>query len=119
MNLTLGQFIEKLKLLKPEADITFDFGLLYPDCFDSYRGYYKDLALGFTQEFNHTTAKTLLREAKSCIGRSFYGCKGGTYFMDKDTLLWVANYGISTTTAIVYVLDLDYHAVIITKYIED
>ena len=34
MNLTLGQFIEKLKLLKPEADITFDFELLYPDCFD-------------------------------------------------------------------------------------
>ena len=39
--------------------------------------------------------------------------------MDKVSLLWVANYGISTTTAIVYVLDLDYHAVIITKYIED
>ena len=39
--------------------------------------------------------------------------------MDKDTLLWVANYGISTNTAIVDVLDLDYHAVIITKYIED
>lgn len=116
MNLNLGQFINKLTLLKSEASISFDFGSLYPDTFDSYRGYYKDLAVGFTQEFNHTTARTLLQEAKSCINRNFYGYKGGCYTMTENTLLWVANYGISTNTAIIDVLDLDYKAIIITEY---
>lgn len=119
MNLTLEQFIKKLELLKSEASITFDFGSLYPDCFDSYRGYYKDLALGFTEEYNRTTVKTLLVEAESCIGRTFYGYKGGAFYMNENTLLWAANYGRSSNTAIVDVLDLDYHAVIITNYIED
>jgi hypothetical protein len=44
--LTLGELIEKLGSFRPEMQITFDFCGFIPTKFDSYRGYYDQLALG-------------------------------------------------------------------------
>lgn len=116
MQLTLEQFINKLTQLKPTAYIEYGFGGLYPTEFDSYRGNYKDLALGFTELYNDVRVEHILKKAKDCIGKTFYGYKGGDFFMYPDTLLWVANWGYTTNTVIVDVLNLDYKAIIITEY---
>lgn len=57
----------------------------------SYRGYYEDLA--FEKGEGERTAFDLLRECESCIGRDFYGYKGGTYTCTENTRVWVANRG--------------------------
>ena len=69
--------------------------------FDSYRGYYDDLALGYIAKDYYEenkddeihTVKDFLEEAKRCLGKTFYGWKGGEFIMDKNTPLWVANSG--------------------------
>ncbi len=103
--LNLGQLIDELKKHPGDAHVTFDFGGLAPDCLDSYRGYYEDLALGFSTkqmfgEPEHTVKALLERLTRAAEGEVFHGWKGGEYKADRTKTLWVAQSGETGNTII-------------------
>lgn len=88
----LGNLIEDLKKYKDDfLEIEFDNGTI-PTDFDSWRGSYCELALGYKFEgICHTT--DIFRKAFNANGSIFVGYKGGEFIMDLDTPIHQANYG--------------------------
>lgn len=97
--LTLGEFIALLEECKPDAEIRYDFCDLMPEGIDSYRGYYDQLAIGWTANASTPIVSNILDICKRSIGQTFEGYKGGDY--TNGTPLWVANRGQCHSTAIV------------------
>lgn len=112
--MTLGAFVDALAAAEPERSVYFDWCRLTPTCFDSYRGYYDQLALGVALHGN-VTAGALAGAAKRAIGTTFEGWKGGDYKMTRSTPLWVDNPGEATGTQIVGVRDDGWAIIIQTK----
>lgn len=115
--LNLGQLVYELEKYKGEKNVRFDFGSFSPDGFDSYRGYYEQLALGF-RESPQITVDALLKECNETMCKEFTGWKGGEYVMYPETPLWVANVGRTSGTAIVGVTDYGWQVIINTAYID-
>lgn len=61
----------------------------------SYRGDYSELAF---EPKEHTTVGAMLVAARSALGATFQGYKGGDYRMDEWTHCWLAQYGCSGET---------------------
>lgn len=117
--LTLGEFIAKLKSCPQDVWVEFDFCSFVPDGCDSYRGYYEDLALGFREsDSEELTVAQLLEEMQEANGREFSGWKGGEFEMGDSTPLWVANRGDATGTAVTGVKSYHYKVVIKTRYVD-
>jgi DNA/RNA-binding domain of Phe-tRNA-synthetase-like protein len=95
--LNLGELIAALQRLDQNKEVRIDFAADYPGEVDSYRGYYEDLAIEFSQV--KCTVGGLLQRLKNAVGEVFEGYKGGEYQMNKNTAVWVADYG-STGRAI-------------------
>lgn len=121
---TLGKLIDALLVVpNREAKVKYDFGYLYPTTFESYRGYYEDLAIGYADggrygsDEQHTAAK-FLALAEAASGATFTGWKGGDFTMHDDTLLWVANRGCTGGTTIVGVDADEYDVILRTAKIE-
>lgn len=114
--MNLGAFIEALEKQPQDHTVYFEFACADPTTFDSYRGIYAHLALGFTGGYGAGTQKVsdLLAKAKACVGAEFEGWKGGEYTMGYETELWVANRGCTGDTAIVDVVDHGYMSLIVT-----
>jgi hypothetical protein len=91
---------------------------MFPTVFDSYRGYYEDLALGYSNKGEYPTVGKLLEHAEACLGKDFTGWKGGEYTAREDSTLWVANSGETGSTAIVGVEKYLYITVL-TDLVED
>jgi hypothetical protein len=89
-NLRLGGLIDSLAALDPSLPIQSDDGNSFAG-FDSYRGYYEDLAL--EPSGIQSTVGAVLAEARKAVGEMFTGYKGGDFWMTKNTVLWIANYG--------------------------
>lgn len=119
--LNLGQFIEVLEKRPSDQGVMFDFGGCVPTGWDSYRGYYDDLALGFSGEYgaNGLTLAQLIDNSKRCIGKDFTGWKGGEYAMDAYSRIWVANPGNTSDTIITGVRDCSWWTVIATEWEND
>lgn len=81
--------------------------------FDSYRGYYEDLALNPGD--SSVSVKNLLREARWCVGKTFHGYKGGNFTMNEYTPLWIADYGNTGPAALFIEADDDGRIFIRTK----
>lgn len=93
-NITLGKMITALESCDPDAEVSIGSLLLMPTQFTSYRGFYEDLALGYTTDRGEgLSAGRLLEECRKALGATFEGYKGGSYVMSKDTPIWLANYG--------------------------
>lgn len=116
--LNLGQFIDVLAAIDPEAFVFFDFGNFTPERFTTWRGAYEQLALTFT-EARAVKVADVLAAANDCVGAVFEGYKGGNYRMDRNSKLWVANYGHTNWTGIAGVTQHGHHAVINTAWMED
>lgn len=61
-----------------------------PDGFDgphSYRGYYEQLAFEPTPD---VAVSDMLSSARSALGATYEGWKGGNYTMDEHTQCWLA-----------------------------
>lgn len=118
--ITLGQLIDALKTASPTGSVRFDWCDLHPAGLASYRGYYEDLAIGFMCEkwTPIVTVSDFLLECQSAIGKTFEGYKGGDFEMDRDTVLWVANYGSSTGWAIVGVKVTEFGVTLKTKLVD-
>lgn len=100
--ITLGELIDSLKRCKPDEAVRFDFCMTTPTTLDSYRGYYEDLALGWTAQENYPEplVATFLAYLKSMLGKTVHGYKGGEYTVERDQILWVANYSDTGDTVI-------------------
>lgn len=59
----------------------------------SNRGYYSDL--GLTPVKGRMKVSEALKLVKECLGKEFYGYKGGDFTMTKTTPLWISEYGLS------------------------
>ena len=84
--LTLGALIALLEDEEDDSLPVRGLGALH-----SYRGYYSDLA--FEPTTSIVTVHDVLTEARSAMGRTFEGYKGGDYLMGEHTPLWVSQYG--------------------------
>ena len=88
----LGDFIKDLEKYKDKLkEVKFDDGSI-PTEFDSWRGSYCELALGYKE--NEKMYNTdLYRQAYNANGSIFVGYKGGDFEMDLETPIHQANYG--------------------------
>src|SRR5690349_11668129 len=111
--MTLGELIEALKRKDPDRTVSFDFVYFRPTGIHSYRGYYDQLALGYTAD-GEITVKALLEMLRDANGKTFEGYKGGNYVMGPDTRMWVANHNESGSTAIVDVIDQSWRVLLVT-----
>lgn len=84
--MTLGKFISELEKLPQDKEIE---NVCSPH---SYRGYYSDLAL--EKGSGTRTVGSLVEQLKNeCLGQTFTGYKGGDFYMDEDTPMWIADEG--------------------------
>lgn len=81
----LCELISFLEKQDPNILVTNGFGAP-----DSYRGYYNDVAF---EPKAYVTVGEMLHHAKSAVGATFHGYKGGEYKMDTLTNTWIAEYG--------------------------
>lgn len=113
----LGAIIDALSAAKPDAAVEYDFGGFNVTGIDSYRGYYEDLALSFGNE-GALNAGALLAMLRGADGKMFDGYKGGEYRMNRDTPVWVANWGCSHGVAVVGVEDQGWRVLVRTALID-
>jgi hypothetical protein len=83
--MTLGELITMLEQEDPKRVVKHGF-----DNPHSYRGYYHDLA--FEPAFNVPVGE-MLAAARSALGATYEGYKGGDYTMSDYTDCWLASYG--------------------------
>lgn len=83
--MTLGELIKTLEKANPDKVVPI--GFKHPHC---YRGYYEQLAF---EPARNVTVGSMLECAKSAVGQTFEGYKGGDYTMDNYTRVWLAEYG--------------------------
>lgn len=108
-NYNLGNLIEDLEKYPSDAEVSIEPFGLYPTGFGSYRGYYEDLSIEYTTEkYNGKVLECgeLLKKAKECVGKTFYGYKGGEFTMTKSSVIWLANYGDNTHIILTGVEDM-------------
>lgn len=126
--MTLREFIRALERQEPDDPVKIDFVHFGPTTFDSYRGYYEQLALGYNEcgrmsprgdeSYQYPTVAKLLEHARETLGREFTGWKGGNYVMHGDTVLWISNPGETGSTAIVNV-EKHLYVTIMTELVDD
>ena len=118
--LNLGELIDLLKTRPKKEPVRFDFGWLVPTACQSYRGYYEDLAIGFTEErvYPDPMVAVVLKDLKAAVGKTFMGYKGGAYMMTRESRVWVANYGNVSDTAITGIEDYEGTTILRTAWME-
>ena len=95
---TIGELIIKMENLKPTQKVRFEDGT-YPGHLDSYRGFYRYLAVRRTDK--PCTVKKFLELLQEAVGGIFIGYKGGEFKMTRHTFVWVSEYGCVSGEAIV------------------
>ncbi len=108
--MNLGEVINFLENLSHKelknSDVFFEFANAVPTSFDSWRGDYSILALGYEAFKYGTKSDTILKAheflsmCKECLYKVFTGWKGGDFCMTKDTEIYIANPGLSGGTKI-------------------
>jgi hypothetical protein len=87
MYIYLKELIEWLEKQNPDLVVPHGFGKPM-----SYRGYYEQLAF---EPLENARLGDMLEHAKSALGNTFEGYKGGDYTMTETTDCWIAEYGTS------------------------
>ena len=83
--MTLRDLIQTLEKYPADKIVPHGFGQPH-----SYRGYYDQLAF---EPMENVTVGAMLDDAKSALGKTFQGYKGGDYEMKAWTEVWLAHYG--------------------------
>lgn len=85
MEITLKDLIDWLDTQDPSKSIKDGFGEAM-----SWRGSYYELAF---EPNPVTTVREMLSQAKSAVGETFVGYKGGEFTMDLNCEVYIAEYG--------------------------
>jgi hypothetical protein len=80
--LTLGDLIKALEAANPDLTVPSGFGNPH-----SYRGYYDELAF---EPRDNVTVRQMLDDARSALGATYQGWKGGDYTMSEYTECWLS-----------------------------
>ncbi len=116
--LTIGQLIDRLESCPEEQPVGFDFGYFHPTTGHSFRGNYEQFAIGYKSGYPGPTVATVLGMLRAAgAGQDFYGYKGGTFAMNSDTPVWVANENEGCQIAVENVTDEIAMVVIHTTYV--
>ena len=83
----LGEVIAFLEQQPPDKVLPIGFG--EPD---SFRGYYEQLAFAPAKD---VTIGSMLAHARSALGTTYEGYKGGDYTMNEHTDCWISHVGRS------------------------
>ena len=97
--LTLGELILKLEAVDKDLFVYFDDENYIPVGVDSWRGAYDELAIEYEKTsglIKIPKVKNLLLALNSVLNTELQGYKGGDYFIEEDTPVWVANWGEDT-----------------------
>ena len=101
LQVTVGILINKLEKVEDKSkNVVFDFGYFRPDELNSYRGYYQDLAISYSDESKSPTVEEFLELLREAIGTDFTGYKGGKFTINEDSMVWVAQWGNNTNVAL-------------------
>lgn len=123
---TLGQLIDALEKRPQDERVVFDFCRIQPGRLSSYRGYYRMLAVEPNFKALHyddaryqkpISVAEFVAELKAAVGREFTGYKGGEFTMDRDTWMWVSEYGHASETAVCGVEDCKFETIIKTRHV--
>lgn len=96
--MTLGNLIKELEKHQEDKMIKNAVNL------HSYRGYYCDLAIQPAE--GERLVRDLIKDLKESLGNTFTGYKGGDFYMNEHTPMWLANYG-NTGLKIVGIIEGD------------
>lgn len=84
-HLSLGDLITVLESHHPAKVVPLGFARPH-----SYRGFYDELAF---EPANYVTVAGMLQAARSALGATYQGWKGGDYTMNEYTPVWLAERG--------------------------
>lgn len=90
--MTLAEIITALEAEDPRKVLPQGFNSPH-----SYRGYYDELAF---EPARNVTVADMLKDARSALGNTYQGYKGGDYVMSDDTDCWLAHYGTAAGESI-------------------
>lgn len=114
--LTIRETLDRVSRFSEDDELIFSNGLYFDGDYDSYRGYYKDLAIGCDEEdkgFNTVgDIKRVLHKALD--DGEMIGYKGGEFPIEQDTLVWFAYYG-STGEMVVDIQKVEGKVIVIVK----
>jgi hypothetical protein len=91
-NMSLGGIIARLEREDPARVLPIGFADPH-----SYRGYYEQLAF---EPRRNISIGDMLEAARSALGATFEGYKGGEYTMHEYTECWISHYGSSSDNKI-------------------
>ena len=97
--MTLNDYITRLEQADPT--LTVPIGLGDPH---SWRGDYAEMAF---EPVRDTTVGEMLAAARSALGATYQGYKGGEYLMTGDTTIHVDSYGCWTDGSAIWTMLLD------------
>jgi hypothetical protein len=86
--MTLGELITALEAADPNQVVSHGFHNPH-----SYRGDYYDLAFEPAQ---NVTVASMLEAARTALGTTYQGWKGGDFTMDADTWCWLSEQGTAS-----------------------
>lgn len=103
--MTVAELIDQLERHHDAERVVFDFGCMVPTDFQSWRGSYSELALGYGNEPDMDgpeapSAKELRQRLKDACSRYHHGYKGGEFKMGPNTEIWVDNWGECSCTVL-------------------
>ena len=104
-----------------DKTVHYDFGQMIPDGMHSYRGSYREFAIGYKEldyGTKHVSAVDFLKDLKSVVGKSYQGWKGGHFVMFRETPVWIAQDGDSVNSGVVGVQEDATQIIILTAYCE-
>lgn len=104
-NYNLGNLIDDLEKYPKYANVEIAPFCLYPTGLTSYRGYYSDLAITYSDSGKTLNCGELLSICKKAVDKEFYGYKGGEFKMSRKTVVWLAPYGRTTDVILTGVKD--------------
>ncbi len=121
---TLGQLVEALKRFPADKWIRFDSRAndededgLYPYSYDSYRGYYRLVAVSRSRK--PMLVGEFLDRTEAAIGATYTGYKGGDFTMNGGTPVWVSEYGRMSGVGIVGIDEIEGMVILKTAVCED
>lgn len=116
---TVGMLIDALEKRDSEEHVIYDFCNFVPDDVRPYRGWNGDLALSWNNNTGDASVEFLLLILRDAIhlDKTHTAYKGGEFKATRETGLWVANWGNSTSTVICGVEDTDGLVVLKTRYL--
>lgn len=128
--LNIGDLLEKLKAFQLTADrdeelnVVFDFAHMVPNLeFNSYRGYYEDVAIGYHQNNNFKWKSVGLDEfivfVEGLLGQEWTGYKGGEFMGQPHTSVWVALEDSACTGCYIKDVRRKYHNIILETSVDD